>query len=49
MPYNLQVYILSMYSYVFKICKKKKVPSDGSDELKHVADCCVALQCYVWR
>jgi len=30
-----------------KFCKK--VFNDDSDALKHVADCCVALECYVWR
>jgi len=27
----------------------KNVPEDGSDGLKHVAQCCTALKCYVWR
>jgi len=26
-----------------------KLPDDDTDEPKHVAHCCTALKCYVWR
>jgi hypothetical protein len=31
---------------IFKVCNK--MPDGGSDALKHVASCCVTLQCCVW-
>jgi hypothetical protein len=39
--------MLPVHSCFFNVCKKK-LPDGGSDEPKHVAQCCITLKCCVW-